>query len=187
MKIGISHIMECKEIFVEAVEPLHCNLIGQLADIIWREHYGSILHIGQIDYMLAKFQSKEAVWKQIMEDGYRYFLICLSDSTCNGIVETMVSSAVGYFGVKADAGKLFLSKFYILKESRGKGLGTASMHFIEKYAKTNGLSSIWLTVNRENLFTIGQYKHMGFSIVEEKVADIGNGYVMDDYVMEKIF
>ena len=38
--------------------------------------------------------------------------------------------------------------------------------------------------NKNNTKTLDIYKHLGFEIVREEVTDIGEGYVMDDYVLE---
>lgn len=177
--------MEMKVKFIEALHKSQYDIVGSLASKIWREHYGSILSPEQIDYMLLKFQSSEAVGKQIEELGYRYFMIYVEDS---GSAEKLCGGEavpVGYIGVKSENGKLFLSKFYILDEWRGKGIGSAGMQYIFKFAVYNGDSSVWLTVNKYNSTTIEIYRHLGFGTVAEQVADIGNGYVMDDFIMEK--
>ena len=103
---------------------------------------------------------------------------------------------VGYFSIKAAEDfkaaedsdgrmKLFLSKLYILKEFRGRGAGSCVFDFLEQKAKANYLNTIWLTVNKHNKESISVYQHRGYDIVREQVADIGNGYVMDDFIMQK--
>lgn len=47
------------------------------------------------------------------------------------------------------------------------------------------LHKIWLTVNRNNSIAIAAYEKMGFTKAYMKKADIGNGFYMDDYIMEK--
>ena len=51
-------------------------------------------------------------------------------------------------------------------------------------AKLRELNKIWLTCNRNNTSSLEVYKHLGFEVVREEVADIGNGFVMDDYILE---
>ena len=71
---------------------------------------------------------------------------------------------VGYIGIRPDSdGRLFLSKLYLRKE---------------------GYSAIWLTVNRHNDPTVAVYRHFGFCTLREEDTDIGNGYFMNDYIME---
>ena len=148
--------------------------VARIASEIWREYYVSILTIEQIEYMVDKFQSVPAITDQIYNQGYEYSLI-----QRNG------SSTVGYLSVKPQEGKLFLSKFYILQEHRGQGYASQAVVFLEKLCKERSLTHIWLTVNRHNASSIAVYEKKGFRMVREQVADIGNGYVMDDFVMEK--
>ena len=82
---------------------------------------------------------------------------------------------------------MFLSKIYVQNSLRGKGLGKKAMAFVEEKAKELNCKGISLTVNRENLNSIKAYKKMGFVNTGTNIADIGEGFVMDDYLMEKIF
>lgn len=149
--------------------------IARMADEIWHEYYISILTVEQINYMVDKFQSIPAITDQIRNQGYEYFLFQLEHT-----------SDIGYMSVKEEEGQLFLSKFYIKKDYRGKGFASQAMNFLEQLCKTRNLKSIWLTVNRYNESSIAVYQKKGFLIEREQVADIGNGYVMDDYVMVKM-
>ena len=56
---------------------------------------------------------------------------------------------------------------------------------IDAYARKHGLGKEYLRVNKGNP-TVEIYKRAGFSVTETVTSDIGNGYVMDDYVMPKI-
>lgn len=143
-----------------------------LADGIWHEHFTPIIGGAQVEYMVEKFQSVPAVTEQLRQ-GYEYFLLLLE------------GRAVGYTGIHAENGELFLSKLYLRKENRGKGYARQAMNFLEELCRQRGLSKIWLTVNRHNDNTIAAYKAMGLTIVREQKADIGGGFFMDDYIMEK--
>lgn len=68
---------------------------------------------------------------------------------------------------------------------RGKGLGRAGIEFAEKYAINHGFNRIRLTVNKYNMTSVYVYNNLGFKKIDEAVTDIGNGFVMDDYIMEK--
>jgi len=81
---------------------------------------------------------------------------------------------------------LFLSKVYILKNKRGLGIGKIAFQFIETKAGENHCKKISLTVNRNNLNSIKAYERAGFQNTGELIQDIGHGYVMDDYSMEKL-
>ena len=146
--------------------------IEAIADIIWREHYIPIVGKPQIDYMLDKFQSAKAIEKQI-ENGYEYFSIFYDDAH------------VGYISIKQEKDALFLSKIYVLSSYRGKKIGKTAMLFVENKAKLYQLKNIRLTVNIHNSNSIKAYEKLGFKNVGPLVADIGNGFVMDDFEMIK--
>lgn len=125
--------------------------------------------------MLDKYQSPDAVRQQI-KDGYDYYFLQ------RGGID------VGYIGIRPemDKKKLFLSKIYVDGDHRGKGVATCGINFAEKYAKERGLKSMYLTVNKNNNGSIYSYLSLGFKIADVAVTDIGSGYVMDDYIMEKL-
>lgn len=158
--------------FHKVKEQEEINVVAELGTKIWHEHYSSILEPAQIDYMVDKFQSANAVALQINDQGYEYYLIKDEDSV------------VGYIGLVMETDRVFLSKLYIAKEARGKGLATKAFAFLTELASSNKKQAIWLTVNRYNSGSIAVYEKKGFIKVREQVSDIGNGYVMDDYVME---
>ncbi len=149
--------------------------ISDIAQQIWREYFPFLLSEGQIEYMLEKFCSFEASKENVLNDGYSYYFIKKGGED------------IGYTAAKHDSDRLFLSKIYIKKEHRGKKYSRRVIEFYREYALANGLSSAWLTVNKHNDSSIAAYKAMGFEIIGEGVADIGNGYVMDDYYMELKF
>ncbi|RLD11615.1 MAG: GNAT family N-acetyltransferase [Chlamydiae bacterium] len=123
--------------------------------------------------MLDKFQSKIALSEQI-EQNFLYYSIKINNRY------------IGYFSVLPKEKELFLSKLYIKSSERGKGFGKKTIDFIENFAKEKNLYKITLTVNKNNVNSINAYKKMGFVNTGSVVKDIGNGFVMDDYKMEKI-
>jgi len=147
--------------------------LARIADEVWHQHFITILSPEQIDYMVDKFQSEHAMKKQMETEGYEYYFLVEDGKN------------VGYTGFREDGEKLFLSKLYILKDYRGKGHASEAFAFLEAICKERALTAIWLTVNRYNDNTIAIYKKKGFEIIRTQIADIGNGYVMDDYIMEK--
>jgi predicted acetyltransferase len=147
--------------------------IVKIADEVWREHYGKIISAQQIEYMLEKFQSFNAIKNQISKEKYKYFLM-----------KTENENFEGFFAIAPKADNLFLSKIYIRKDSRKKGYAKKSFDFIVDFAKKLKLSSITLTVNRANVDSVNVYKKIGFEIIESKDVSIGNGYEMNDYIMK---
>ena len=76
---------------------------------------------------------------------------------------------------------LYLSKFYLYKDQRGKGYARAMLGFLTDAAREMGLKGIELNVNRSNP-TTRIYDRLGFRIIREEDNEIGNGFIMDDYV-----
>ena len=147
-------------------------VIEELAKMIWREHYTPIIGPNQVEYMLANFQSVAVMQEQI-DNGYNYYLMIYR------------GEPVGYLAIRKDADAVFLSKIYVLKDYRGKGIAGTTMDFVVSESKKAGLGLIRLTVNKNNTGSIHAYEKMGFQNMGSVVTEIGEGYVMDDFVMEK--
>lgn len=152
------------------------NALCAAAEKVWHLTYDSLLPPGQVDYMVEKFQSPAAVRAQMAEDRYEYWLL-LGGGELGGFV----GFAPRYEGRE----EMFLSKVYLLPEFRGQGAVGEAMALVEREARRHGLPSIRLTVNKENTHAYEVYRHYGFETVESVVTDIGQGYVMDDYIMVK--
>ena len=149
--------------------------VVKLAQEIWREHYTPIIGEDQVVYMLDTFQSEEAIRAQIEKEHYVYHLLFKD------------SAAIGYFSYRIRSDSLFLSKIYLIDKERRKGNSREMVKLLEKIAKDHEIDRITLTVNRRNNDTIAAYKKLGFRITGTQVQDIGAGFVMDDYCMEKDF
>ena len=147
--------------------------LSALASKIVKEHYDPIIGPEQNDYMIERYQSVSSLKGQ-MEEGCRYYMTWGPQGP------------MGFFAVREEAdGVLFLSKFYLKKECRRQGVGRRQLAFIESLAVKAGRDRIRLTVNKGNAGSIEAYRHLGFSVVKPVCTDIGQGFVMDDYLMEK--
>jgi ribosomal protein S18 acetylase RimI-like enzyme len=146
--------------------------IETLAFEIWQEHYTPIIGRAQVAYMLETFQSTEAMMRQL-EEGFRYYLMAHG------------GEEIGYMAVQPGEGLLFMSKFYLKASHRGRGHGKTALAFLTGLAAAKGLTSITLTVNKHNALALKAYEKLGFVNVGSVVQEIGNGFVMDDYKMEK--
>lgn len=146
------------------------KIIEALAKEIWEQHYIPIIGSSQVEYMLEKFQNSTAVLSDIKEKNCEYVLLEYAG----------VSS--GYYCVRFDKSdrSLFLSKFYLKRNTRGQGFGR---QMLEHMVGRHNPASIWLTVNKNNSDTIEVYRHLGFQIEKTQKVDIGDGFSMDDYVM----
>jgi len=145
--------------------------VAALAHEIWYQHYIPIIGGAQVDYMLEKYQSSQAIAHAIRCQGYQYYLVSVQDRP------------VGYFGICVIGDVLFLSKIYIQRDNRGQGIGHRMVDFVKSHARENACIKIELTVNKNNESAIAAYEKMGFCRDKQITADIGGGYVMDDYLM----
>ncbi|SEL15064.1 Acetyltransferase (GNAT) family protein [Carnobacterium iners] len=145
------------------------KLIVLLAKEIWYEHYTAIIGAKQVQYMLANLQSEIAILNDLKQ-GKEYVLV-----ESNQL-------AIGYVSYELTTNQLFLSKLYLKKSERGKGTGRFVLAQLKDIAKKNKKDGIVLTVNKNNQASISVYKAFGFILIKEQLVDIGNGYVMDDYI-----
>ena len=146
-------------------------ILSELATSILREHFDPIIGKAQNDYMLEKFQSISAI-KEQFKKGYLYYWVKFENKN------------IGFLAFFPVENKLYLSKFYLLKEYRGKKISRKMLEFLVNYAKDKKLKSIYLNVNKHNDLAVNVYKHLGFIIIREEKNDIGNGFYMDDFVFE---
>ena len=147
--------------------------VSLLAKEIWNEYSIRFISQEQIDYMLEKFQSEQAIKEQINFQKYSYYFLEEDEEN------------FGYFAVQKQKENLFLSKIYIKKEFRGKGYARkAFVNAIIPIAKELEIPKITLTVNKYNFVAIMVYEKLGFDRIGSKEINIGNDYIMDDYLYE---
>ena len=146
--------------------------LADVASTVWREAFKGIVPDAQVEYMLEKFQSYDAIREQVMDGGYTYLMMREGSRT------------VGYAAYVPEGDRLFLSKIYILKDFRHQGRTSAVFDHLREVARALGLRAVYLTVNRENTNSVEVYKHEGFEIVDTQDKPIGDGFVMNDFIME---
>ena len=156
------------ELVPEQEYPALAQLIAQL----WHSAYDGLLGVRQVEYMTQKFQSAEAICRQVQEQNYLYFYLKKGGKT------------IGYCGIRAEEDRLFFFFFYLRKEEWGKGNGRRALQTVAEMAKRLGLASVYLTVNKQNARAIRVYERFGFVRTDSEVTDIGGGFVMDDYIYE---
>jgi GNAT superfamily N-acetyltransferase len=159
-------------VYTQVTTDVQIRATARLASEIWTEHFTAIIGADQVDYMLDKFQSENAIANQIRNKGYIYYLI------------EEDKQAFGYFAIVPEEDALFLSKLYIRKTMRGKGIARKTIDFIKTIALERNLGRITLTVNKNNVGPIAAYVKIGFVNTGPIVQNIGGGFIMDDYKME---
>ena len=151
------------------------EIIRTIAYKTWPVTYREILSKAQLDYMLEKFYSDATLLNDLTSKGHRFILLNEND-VCLGFA----SYEHQYLGKNITR----LHKIYLLPETQGRGMGKLVLDTIMALAKENQSEAISLNVNRFNkAYTF--YLKMGFEVVAEENLEIGNGYLMEDYKMEK--
>ena len=149
------------------------EIVKNLAYKIWPNAYETILSKAQLDYMLEMIYSIDSLEKQF-DDGHIFLLI--EDN----------QNFIGFASYELNcnnSNKTKLQKLYVLPEIQGKGIGKQVIDYIkDKVVLSNNLA-LFLNVNKFNKAK-DFYQKYGFQIIKDEVIDIGNNYIMDDYVME---
>lgn len=98
-----------------------------------------------------------------------------------------VPRIVGYTGghVETDTNRFFISKIYLCAEERGHGFASQTIRFYEDLCRARGLAAMYLTVNKHNDLGVRAYRGKGFETIDSVETDIGQGFIMDDFIMEK--
>ncbi|MGQ0739242.1 MAG: GNAT family N-acetyltransferase [Bacteroidota bacterium] len=147
-------------------------LIRDLTMKVWPQTYAGILSPEQIDYMLEMIYSEQSLRQQMKE---QHEFIIVDDG----------KEAVGFASFSLiDPGVYKLHKLYILPTLQGRGAGKFVIGEIVKAISRKGGRALQLNVNRNNKAK-DFYERLGFVVIREEDIDIGGGYFMNDYVMEK--
>ncbi|WP_416403976.1 GNAT family N-acetyltransferase [Empedobacter falsenii] len=155
------------------VNEKNIHLVQPLANEIWNECYKDLLSQDQINYMIDMMYNNDKV----------------NEGIANGDVWEILkidNVPSGYLHYKLDENNtVFLSKIYLKESNQTKGIGQLMLNRVVDYAKEKGAKAVHLTVNKHNAKAIRFYEKNGFKNMESKTFDIGNGYIMDDYIYQK--
>jgi ribosomal protein S18 acetylase RimI-like enzyme len=148
-------------------------LLRDLAERTWRVSYAEMIPEEQIDFMLGGMYGPEQIAKELRE-GVFWELAFAEDQP------------VGFFSVTfEESSRAKLNKLYILPERQGASLGRALLERVHELSSLRGVQEVWLQVNKQNARAIRAYQRAGYVIERSAVFEIGNGFVMDDFIMHR--
>lgn len=152
--------------------PDDVETIRSLADTIWHACYPGIIPVEQIAYMLAWMYAPHRIAAE-MTRGVTYELALAE------------GEPVGYLAHEpmSDGTACHLNKLYLLPRLHGQGHGQAMLRHVMHSAVAAGAQALELRVNRANHRAVRAYLRAGFTVTDERCADIGSGFVMDDFIM----
>lgn len=158
---------------IRPVTPPEVPAIAALAREIWQATYPGIITQEQIDFMLEQRYGHERLYDDL-EDLHKW----LDQAFIDG-------RRVGFAFSETSKGEFKLDKLYIHPDVQRRGVGGQLIAHVAERAKREGYPCVVLRVNKRNANAIASYKKYGFVVRESTLEDIGGGFVMDDYVMEK--
>lgn len=150
-------------------------IVQDLIRRIWYPTYENILTDEQSGYMLDQMYSTETLSDQMKHEGQVFLLVYEDDKPVG-----FAAFECNYNGGTACK----LHKIYLLPTMQGRGVGKLLLHEVADRARESGQRTLLLNVNRFNT-AVNFYKGQGFHVIAEEDIDIGNGYFMNDYLMEK--
>ena len=148
--------------------------VSALARTVWQATYPALISQVQIDAMLADRYAPDRI-RALLDDPQHGWWGAHRNQTLVGFAHAALDGSDGK-----------LDKLYVHPELQRQGIGADMLHEVENWMRQHQVRRLWLQVNRGNTQAVHAYQKYGFRMVEARVFDIGNGFVMDDYVMDKM-
>ena len=158
---------------VRRMTPQDIGAVSVLARAVWQATYPALISQAQINLMLEDRYCPACISQQLDAPRHAWWVAQLNQ-TLVGFAHTTLNDA-----------DCKLDKLYVHPDSQRQGIGSTLLHAVQGWARQQQTGRLWLQVNRGNTQAIAAYQQYGFHIVESRVFDIGQGFVMDDFVMEQ--
>jgi diamine N-acetyltransferase len=153
--------------------PQDVDAVSALARMVWQATYPALISQAQIDAMLADRYAPSSISRQLEDPRHAWWVANLERTT------------VGFAHARLDGTDCKLDKLYVHPNNQRYGIGGTLLDAVRNWARKHQARRLWLQVNRGNTQAVAAYLKYGFHIAESRVFDIGNGFVMDDHVMEQ--
>ena len=150
------------------------KLVRQVADIVWPVTFKEILSPEQIDYMMEMMYAAKVMDKEF-DEGIKFYGVFDGKNVVGYLIW-------GHYDGAPQTAKLH--KCYLLPAYQGKGIGSMMLQKAQSMAREAGYKHLRLNVNRQNAKAIKAYVRNNFKTIETVDNPIGNGFFMNDYVME---
>ena len=158
---------------IRPLAPDEVEAVSALARVVWQATYPALISQAQIEFMLADRYAAERIRAQLGDSRHAWWGAHAGEALA------------GFAHASSDDTGCKLDKLYVHPSSQRHGIGSALLATVQDWARAQHARRLWLQVNRGNAPAIAAYRKQGFRVVESRVFDIGNGFVMDDHVMEK--
>jgi ribosomal protein S18 acetylase RimI-like enzyme len=164
-----------KPVRIASLEAEDVERLAALAREIWFAHYPAIIGTAQIEYMLSQRYGLDVVREELRREGLWWSKL---------MVDAEMVGFASYFLTDA-AGEMKIDKLYVHPRHQRRGYGGMMIAHIRELARLRGCNRLVLAVNKRNQSAIAAYLKHGFHVAGAVVKDIGDGFVMDDYIMQK--
>ena len=161
---------------IRALKQDELSIVHEIAHATWPDTFKDILSQEQIQYMLNWMYDLKQLENQFNQ-GHQFYVAVLD------------GKSVGFIGIEPnypEKGITKIHKIYILPNQQGLGIGKKLIEYVKELSIQSEMKGLLLNVNRFNK-AVDFYKAIGFNIVFEENIDIGNGYLMEDFVMRLDF
>lgn len=149
------------------------DAVSALARVVWQATYPALISQAQIDVMLDDRYAANQIRPQLDDPAHVWW------------VAQQQQKLIGFAHAIVNGTDCKLDKLYVHPDTQRQGIGNRLFQSVKQWAQQRQAHRLWLQVNRGNAQAIAAYLEYGFHIVESRVFDIGNGFVMDDYIMEQ--
>ena len=162
-------------VHIRPVAREEATAIAALAKRVWQEAYLDIIGQAQIDYMLEQRYNTPRLLEELARPDIWW------DQAFVG------AKRLGFASVQATdtPGEFKLDKLYVHPEAQRQGIGSALLQHTLARVRGKGGKTLILAVNKNNAPAIAAYRKNGFALRESVCVDIGNGFVMDDFIMAR--
>ena len=150
------------------------KLVRKVADAVWPVTFKEILSPEQIAYMMEMMYAAEVMDREF-DEGIKFYGVFDGKNVVGYLIW-------GHYDGAPQTAKLH--KCYLLTAYQGKGIGSMMLKTAQSMAREAGYKHLRLNVNRQNAKAIKAYVRNGFKTIETVDNPIGNGFFMNDYVME---
>lgn len=162
------------EVLISPVTPADIGAVAALARVVWQQTYPGIISQEQIDFMLEQRYDPSRMHQELAIPGIWWDMATL-DGELAGFSSCLITAA----------GEMKIDKIYVDSRRQRIGVGARLIDQVSGRALENGCSTLILAVNKGNEQAIAAYRKHGFAVREAVCVDIGNGFVMDDFIMAK--
>ena len=138
---------------------------------IWLEVFDPLMSPGEAEYKFMAWSNPDEI-RASMRDGHEFGYI-FEEGERIGLYSYHVQ----------DDGRFYISKLYLEKRYRGRGLGRKALDMMFSIARENGCTEAYLNVFHNNDHAFRMYLKAGMTDYSRYRESAGNGYYRDGYTM----